>query len=181
MTSDKPAGSRLGDSEVYAASSQWGSWVSAGQDGAAPRRRDKPAGALGHERVGRRWRIFETQRSNPLHCFLMSPELSRFGEERVMGRGRGFCFAPPAQPARWGGGLNQQANHPRRKSKLASPGRQSSGRPCHGPDEMQVPMYLGAVLVCLECLGTRLSQAPNEVTAPARYQIDLFAVCNKSD
>ena len=63
--------------------------------------------------------------------------------------------------------LNKQAESPRTQAagSLALAGAVVAA-PAAGLVEVEVPMFLGAALVCLACVGTRLPWALSEVTEP---------------
>ena len=53
--------------------------------------------------------------------------------------------------------------------------------PAVGAVEMEVPTCLGAVLVCLACVGTRPAWVLNQVKAPAEKQFGPSTVYSKSE
>ena len=53
--------------------------------------------------------------------------------------------------------------------------------PAAGLVEMEVPMCLGVVLICLACVSTRLPWVLDKATAPVEKQFGLSAVHGKSN
>ena len=64
---------------------------------------------------------------------------------------------------------------------LPRPGGCGNGRSAAGLVEMEVPKCLGAALVCLACVGTRLLWVLNKVAAPVEKRFGPSEVPGKSD